>query len=643
MELLVPVGSKDALKAAIAGGADAVYLGGKLFGARRLAENFTDAELGTAVRLAHSHGMRVYLTVNTLIKESELRDAFSYLDYLESIGVDAVIVQDRGLLRLIRDNFSLPVHASTQMGIHSPEGAVWAEENGISRVILARELRLDELRKIREAARIELEVFIHGALCYSFSGQCLFSSFLGGRSGNRGLCTQPCRKKYAFGGGEGYMLSTADLFGVEAIPDLLKAGVAGLKVEGRMRSPLYVYLTSKIYSAAIRRAERCEEPLIAPREREMLEVVFNRGFSRGYLYGDDVMQRAYAGSRGLPIGAAEFDGEKAVVESVPLGVGDGVTLYRGDEKVGGFEVLGDGCEGDKLVLRPPFRVPAGTYRLYKTKDREFDAFQREIDSIDFHSEQLTWSSKRQFPAKTGKHRGAARVELSFYVSSLKTLERVMPYADRIYFDWNSQFDEASKLCGEAGVECVLVLPRLSFGVPDTDYQSLMVNSVDQLEKYSARKLYGGSSMNIFNSYASPRLFQSTLSIELSRDDIAEVAANYSGRLEVVAFGRMELMVSREASLGGGVLMDEKGVKFPVYRDRFGFTHVMNSSDLLLLDYVDELEAMGVNSLGIDVRGRDAALCETVAKAFHNRDLNLKAVIKKKCKHITASHYQRGVN
>ena len=174
MEILAPAGSKDAFKAAIIGGADAIYLGGQSFGARSLAENFTDSELQTAVKLAHKHEVKVYVTVNTLIKEREIKSVFSFLDYLESINADAVIIQDRGLLHLIRNNFSIPVHASTQMGIHSSEGVVWAEKNGVSRVILAREIRMKELIKIKEVTKLELEIFVHGALCYSFSGQCLF-------------------------------------------------------------------------------------------------------------------------------------------------------------------------------------------------------------------------------------------------------------------------------------------------------------------------------------------------------------------------------------------------------------------------------------------------------------------------------------
>jgi putative protease len=293
VELLAPVGYKDALKAAIIGGADAVYLGGKDFGARRLAENFDDGEMRSAIKLAHDHHVKVYVTVNTLIKETELETAAGYIDMLRSINADAVIVADRGLLRLIKDSIKMPVHASTQMGIDSLEGVLWAQEEGIERVILARELSLAQIRKIKEGSKVGLEVFVHGALCYCYSGQCLFSSMLGGRSGNRGLCAQPCRKEYEIGDEHAYMLSTADTFGIEAIPELLRLGVKSLKIEGRMRNPLYVYVATKVYKNAIKRAQAGDRELITPRERELLETVFNRGFSRGYLMDTNVMSREY--------------------------------------------------------------------------------------------------------------------------------------------------------------------------------------------------------------------------------------------------------------------------------------------------------------------------------------------------------------
>jgi len=640
MELLAPAGSMAAFKAALLGGADAVYLGGKSFGARRQAANFSDQELNTAVRAAHRRGVKVYVTVNTLIKEGEVPSVFSYLGYLESIAVDAVILQDRGLLRLILGSFSLPVYASTQMNIHSPEGVIWAEKNGISRVILARELRLEELEAIREATRLELEVFIHGALCYSFSGQCLFSSAVGGRSGNRGLCAQPCRMRYKLGRDTGYLLSTADLFGVNTIPDLLRLGVDGLKIEGRMRSPLYVYLTSKIYSAAIQRAEDGRSPLITQREKALLEVVFNRGFTRGYLADDDVMQRAYAGSRGQLLGTAGFDGKTMAIKADSLGSNDGITLYRQEEKVGGFGINKVEREQGFVILRPPFKLPKGEYQVYKTKDHVFNSIQKRITemTLPLASRQTT---VRRF-SFTPDHRNAAKGDLSFYVSSLKSLEAVIPYADRVYFDWNSRFPDAYALCEQAGIECVLILPRLSFDVPPAHAESLMVCSIDQFEAYSCRKLYGHYAMNFFNSLTIPRLFQSTLSVELSKDDIEEIAHHYAGRMEVMVFGRIELMISRDPLLDEGTLIDPKRKKFPVYRDRFSFVHILNSSDLFLLDYLDDLEAMGINSFGIDLRRRDPTLSELVAKAFYQRDLRQKTVIKKRCTSITARHYLRGV-
>ncbi|MFH0748616.1 MAG: U32 family peptidase [Candidatus Bathyarchaeota archaeon] len=643
MELLAPAGSQEMLKAAIVGEADAVFLAGKSFGARQLAENFTDAELKAAVDAAHQHRVKVYVAVNTLIKEAELPSIFSFLHYLESIDVDAVIIQDRGLLRLVQENFSLPLHASTQMGLHTPDGVLWAEKNGVSRVILARELHLGELEKIRKATPLELEVFIHGALCYSFSGQCLFSSVLGGRSGNRGFCTQLCRKQYTLGNTNGYLLSTADIFGIAALPDLLRIGIDSVKIEGRMRSPLYVYLTSKIYSSAIRKAKEGIFPLITQREKELLEVVFNRGFGKGYFFGDEVVTHpTFAGSRGLFLDTVDFDGEVLRVKPDHLDFHDGITLFRLDEKVGGFEIKETERNDGVLLLHPPFTLPTGQYQIYKTKDREFDALKQKIHALNFPLNSPQQGSRpRKFVVDSQK-RGTAKGDLSFYMSSLKSLEKVLPYADRVYFEYNPDFEEASTKCKQAGKECVLLLPRLSFGSFNTPAESLMIHSVGQFQKYSHRKLYGSSSMNFYNSLTLPELFQYTLSVELSKNDICELANHYLGRLEVMVFGRIELLVSREASLTAGTLRDQKRVKFPVFRDDFGFIHILNSADLFLLDYLEELEKMGINSFGIDLRRRDSELSELVAKAFYDRDITKKRLIHKKCRSITASHYLKGV-
>jgi U32 family peptidase len=640
MELLAPVGYPDALKAAVLGGADAVYMAGKDFGARRLADNFTDEELHGAVRYAHDNKVRAYVTVNTLIKESEMDDAASFIDFLHSIEVDAVIIQDRGLLRHVLDRKDIKVHASTQMGIESLDGALWAEEIGIDRAILSRELTLDQIRTIKEGSKIGLEVFVHGALCYCFSGGCLFSSMLGGRSGNRGLCAQPCRKKYVLGKEQGYLLSTADTFGIDSIPELLKMGISSLKIEGRMRSPQYVYLASKIYAEAIRRARKGQKEIITPREGELLETVFNRGFSRGYLQDEMVMQTEYPDSRGLPLGKAVSEGHQVKIWTEKLAPGDGVTFYKGINKVGGFEVKRVNGPKGVAQIESPFFLNPGDYIAYKTKDREFDVIQEKLSVIKLKG------MRGKPPALRLDRPFAARPphepELSFYASSVSVMQAVMPYAKRVYFELNKQWEEARDLCADSEVEFVTLLPRFSPQIPTIEKGPVMACTVGQIHHYVGRKVYGHHCLNYFNSLTIPKLFQQTLSVELSGNDIDDICRRTSDRLEVLTYGRVELMVTKDPCLPEGFLLDEKGKRFQVYRDAQGLGHILNSSVTFLLDYFDELQEMGVDSFGIDVRRHHPDLAKLVAEVFSKRDMDSKGDLRKKCGAFTAAHYQEGV-
>ena len=286
-ELLAPAGSPEALKAAVAAGADAVYLGGKAFGARRYAANFDRAELSQAILYAHKNGVKVYVTVNTLATDDELPGIAEYLTFLSEIGVDAVLVQDQGILSIAREAVpDLPLHASTQMTIHNTAGIRFAAEHGISRVVLARELPLEDITAIGEVAKeygIELEVFCHGAICYAYSGQCLLSSVIGGRSGNRGMCAQPCRMQYSLGGRmDDYPLSLKDNCLVSRLEELEEAGVACIKIEGRMKRPEYTAIVTGIYAKALR-----EHRQPSAEEMELLEKAFSRnGFTQGYFNGD---------------------------------------------------------------------------------------------------------------------------------------------------------------------------------------------------------------------------------------------------------------------------------------------------------------------------------------------------------------------
>ena len=277
-ELLCPAGDMDSLYAAVEGGADAIYVGGVRFGARAFAKNFDTDGLRLAVNYCHLHSVRLYVTVNTLLFDKELSAAVEFCRELYAIGVDAVICQDVGLISVLKKTLpELEIHASTQLSVNNSVGADIAYSLGCSRVVLARELSLNDIRRAVDSSRAEIEVFLHGALCVCHSGQCLFSSLVGGRSGNRGECAQPCRLPY----GDGYPLSLKDLSLAEHIPQLIESGVTSLKIEGRMKSPAYVYTVTSVYRRLL------DEGRAATRaECRRLASAFSRGgFTDGYLTG----------------------------------------------------------------------------------------------------------------------------------------------------------------------------------------------------------------------------------------------------------------------------------------------------------------------------------------------------------------------
>ena len=246
VEILAPAGSMESLVAAINKGADAVYLGGNKFSARAYASNFDNDNMLKAVDYAHSYDVKIYVTLNTILKENEVEEAVRYVGYLYEIGVDALIIQDLGLLKRIKEDFPLlEVHASTQMTIHNGEAAVYFKDKGFHRIVLSREMTLEEIKYISKDLGIETEMFVHGAICVAYSGQCLMSSMIGGRSGNRGRCAQPCRMEYTLKGeksGEtkGHLLSPKDMCTIEDVEDIVETGVYSLKIEGRMKRAEYV-------------------------------------------------------------------------------------------------------------------------------------------------------------------------------------------------------------------------------------------------------------------------------------------------------------------------------------------------------------------------------------------------------------------
>lgn len=304
VEILAPAGSMECLKAAIAAGADAVYTGGALFGARAYAHNLTEEELLEAIDYVHLHGRRLYLTVNTLIKDREMeKQMYDYLLPYYRQGLDAVIVQDIGLFRFIRKHFpDLPIHASTQMTLTGVDGAKFLEKEGAQRIVTSRELSMAEVKKIADETELEIESFVHGALCYCYSGQCLFSSFIGGRSGNRGQCAQPCRLLYQTPEAKKpqYLLSLKDICTLELIPEMIESGIYSFKIEGRMKKPEYAAAVAfqyrKYADLYLKYYEECpagEDPAayamkkyrVCEEDRQMLLDLYNRGgFHTGYYH-----------------------------------------------------------------------------------------------------------------------------------------------------------------------------------------------------------------------------------------------------------------------------------------------------------------------------------------------------------------------
>ena len=398
IELLAPAGSMESLIAAITNGADAIYLGGNKFSARAYASNFDNETMEKAVDYAHGYGVKVYVTINTLIKENEFQEAMDYVGFLYRIGVDALIIQDTGIVNKIREDYpDFEIHASTQMSIHNGEGALFFRDNGFLRIVLSRELSLDEIKYISKDLGIETEIFVHGALCVCYSGQCLMSSLIGGRSGNRGRCAQSCRLPYTLiresDGKEikGYLLSPKDICTIDNVEDLIESGTSSLKVEGRMKRPEYVAGVIESYRSVIDGVYNKKKLSQADNKKKLMKLFNREGFSSAYLYknvGKDMMAYKNPKNTGILMGEVLKNGEVLLKEDVSLQ--DGVT--NGED---GFTItkiflnnqeVQEAKAGSKVKLLP--RKYKANDKLFKTSDAKLlnelkvayeDMYARKID------------------------------------------------------------------------------------------------------------------------------------------------------------------------------------------------------------------------------------------------------------------------
>ena len=372
MKIVAPAGNMERFKAAISATADEIYLGLKGYGARRNADNFTLEELKEAIDYAHLRGSRIFLTLNTIMTNSEIEVLYPKLKELYNHGLDAIIVQDLGYADYLHKNFpSIEIHGSTQMTVANHYEINYLKELGFTRIVLPRELSFNEIKEIREKTDIELEVFVSGSLCISFSGNCYMSSFIGGRSGNRGMCAQPCRKEYKTSCGEkSYFLSPKDqLYGFDEIKKLQEIGVESIKVEGRMKDVSYVYETVNYFRSLINGIDK----------EENTPKLFNRGYSRGYFYNNDksIMNRDYSFNMGEKIGEVFGKNIKLTDDVV---AGDGITFVSKDYKsLGGTYLNKAASKNEKISLN----FPDGTKYIFRNFNKRLnDEISKKLKTTD---------------------------------------------------------------------------------------------------------------------------------------------------------------------------------------------------------------------------------------------------------------------
>lgn len=671
MELLSPAGNYENLISAVRTGADAVYIGGSAFSARRNAKNFTDDEISRAADFCHLHGVKLYVAVNILIKESEMDKALSYVKFLIKSGVDGIIIQDLGLMTLVRKmSPEIFINASTQMSIGSYRGVNLAKKLGANRVVLARELGMDEIKAIKEKTDIELETFVHGALCMSWSGQCLMSSVIGGRSGNRGLCAQPCRLNYTLlSDGKKVsenlpLLSLKDICLADKLSEL-SGSADSLKIEGRMKSKEYTASVTALYKKAIMGK-------ITQDEIDKTLSFFSRGGSTcGYFNGrqfDKMMDYEVSGkvsAQRTDVAALnEEDLSKRFGISMVLTaeVGEKVSL-KADARGFSVEVFGDVLE----VARKDFDENRIEEQLKKLGDTAFSAENIKIahkgnpflpiSSVNalrreacFKLEQKICESYKKgvnsikLPEKKYRRRGVPKLVIE--VSTKEQLDAARSMGDFEIvtgYELSKTVDTNFTMCpsvdkeGEERGICA---------------KKIMVQNIGQID--DKKELYGGEKLNITNSYSCAvaqelGLKRVTLSPELNIKEIKEITNNTDIETEVIAYGHLPLMVIENCVIksqghctkSGGTfeLLDRKGEKFPVICENCK-NILLNSVPIYLADKAEDLLSLNVDTIRLKFTKEDKKMTKDVIKAYVDAlsSKTPKGVFSK----ITRGHFYRGV-
>ena len=672
MELLSPAGSPEAVIAAVQNGADAIYMGMGNFNARRGAKNFNDEEFERAVRYCRVRGCKVYVTLNTLVNDREVESALKAARLASEAGADAILVQDLGLAAAIRQYLpDIPLHASTQMSIHNLKGVEAAAELGITRAVLARELSLEQIRFIAQNSPIETEVFVHGALCFCHSGQCYMSALIGQRSGNRGMCAQPCRLQYSLGGRmDDHPLSLRDNCLVSHLQELEEAGVACVKIEGRMKRPEYTAIVTRIYSNALK-----EHRQPTAEELENLEKAFSRqGFTQGYFTGDKqdmfgvrgepdkdvdklfaLARKGYSegelrrvpvhfytvAEKGQPIKAIAFDddGHRAVAAGrVPeKAKGQGLTAAYLTEQM--FKTGGTpyNCVENRAKTDPGLYLPAAAVNeLRRSLVAELN-------------EQRARPPKRRVGVIPSKPKGQPRGTDPVMIFQVLTADQLTPELAELRPQYlyvpmtvmRESFDSLAPFI-EQGTIPVVVLPRVITDnevkivydmltwLFDRGVNEALVGNLGHamLARQAGMYVRGDFGLNVFNSLSLDMIRQAgfmsaTASFELRIAQIRDLSKTLD--TEMIVYGRLPLMVSdqcvirhssgRCACQTPAQMADRMGAVFPVVKE-FGCRNVIyNTHKLFLADKKEDLYSAGLWGVRMMFSTESPRECVEVAKVY----------------------------
>lgn len=657
MEILSPAGDFESLVAAVQNGADAVYVGGSDFSARKSAKNFDDDELNKAIDYCHLRGTKLYVACNTLIKEQELNSALEFLSKIYEMGADSVIVQDLGLISVISKQLpDFPIHASTQMTVHTSDGVnVLADNFGVKRVVLSRELSYDDIAEIRKNTKAELEVFVHGALCMSYSGECLFSSVIGGRSGNRGACAQPCRLPYTLMEGDKEvtktlpLLSPKDLCLADEIYKLNSLKIDSLKIEGRMKSPEYVAKATKVYSEAKKAgADKAEI-------EKLLSIFSRSGSSKGYFYGK-TFEKQMSYNEGSKISASRetmAEAKKSYMNEnakIPVdmffygAVGENILLTVTDESGRSVTVYGD-------IMEEPVNRPLESERikeqLTKLGSTPFEAGYVEVVTDGGVVPVKAINSLRReaiekFTDKIVSSKKRARKELGYIKEEN---EKIYPLSLSVEIRTPEQFKKAKELgikeifvpyhlykeINPEGAVCVLPpVLKDSDKIALEGIDKVEINNIGQFAVCRGKKIYAGYSLNITNSAAFSALGKLgaekiMVSTELTVNEIRNLETVGAVKTAMV-YGRQRLMYMENCVIKSAYgckcgdsdfyLKDRLGIKFPIITENCRNV-LLNSRPTYMADKFSDIKKMHLGSLSLIFTTESGEETENVIKAYMN--------------------------